>query len=200
MNTTDRETVDAVLGAGLVCHVGFVRDDYPVVILTLHARVGDTIYIHGSVASGNLRDMREGIDVCISVTMVDGIIAARSLFNSSMAYRSGLVYGFARQVSESEERTIAFRAITEKLMPGRWEDARQPNHSEDLKTMILGASIDEATARVLDDPPEDEPDDLDLDVWAGTIPLSMTVGVPIDEPGLEPGIPVPDYLINLRLP
>ena len=194
MNTTEREVVDAILDAGLICHFGFVRDGYPVVIPTIHARIGDTMYIHGSVASGNLRNLRDGIDVCLTVTLLDGIVAARSLFNSSMNYRSVVVYGAARVVEDADERTAAFKAITDKLMPGRWGDARGPNHTEDLKTMILGISIDQASARISDDHPDDEVEDLDLDVWAGVIPLRIAAGVPIDAPDLKPGVPVPEYL------
>ena len=126
MNTVDRPVVDAILDAALICHFGFVRDGYPVVIPTICARIGDYLYIHGSVASGNLKDIRQGIDVCLTVTLVDGIVAARSHFNSSINYRSVLVYGTAEAVDDPTERTAAFEAITEKLMPGRWEDARQP--------------------------------------------------------------------------
>ena len=199
MNTGEREIIDPILDEALICHFGFVRNDYPVVIPTIHARVGDTIYIHGPVATGNLRDLREGIDVCLTVTLVDGIVAARSLFNSSLNYRSVVVYGSARAIDDPDERTLAFKAITDKLLPGRWGDARGPRHTEDRKTMILGISIDEASARISDDHPDDEDEDLDLDVWAGIIPLRVAAGEPIDAPDLKDGVVLPPYLEDFEL-
>ena len=199
MNTVERPVVNAILDAALICHFGFVRDGYPVVIPTIHARIGDHIYVHGSVATGNLKDIRRGIDVCVTVTLVDGIVAARSLFNSSMNYRSVVVYGTASAVDDPEERTAALMAISDQLLPGRWEDARAPSHTEDLKTMILRISIDEASARVSAGPPEDEDEDLDLDVWAGVIPLRTVAGDPVGAPDLRPGIDVPHYLVDFEI-
>lgn len=190
----DRETVHAILDDALICHVGFTREDGPVVIPTFCGRVGDTLYLHGSVASGNLRALREGIDVCVTVTIVDGIVAARSLFHHSMNYRSAVVFGHTRLVEDPTERDAAFRAITEHVLPGRWDQARRPSPTEDRQTMIIGIDIDEASAKVRTGGGGDEPEDLDLDVWAGVIPLSLVPGEPIPDPDLAPGIDVPDYI------
>lgn len=190
----DRETIHRILDDGLICHVGYVRDDGPVVIPTIHGRVGDTLYLHGSVASGNLRAMRDGIDVCVTVTIVDGIAAARSLFHHSMNYRSVVVFGRTRAVDDVVEREEAFRAITDHVLPGRWDDARRPNRSEGRQTTIIAVPITEASAKIRSGGVGDEPEDLELGVWAGVIPVSLVPGEPIPDPGLDPSIGVPDYI------
>jgi uncharacterized protein len=194
----EREAVDAILDEALICHVGFVRDDGPFVVPTIHARVGDTIYMHGSTAAGNLRAMKEGIDVCVTATIVDGIAAARSLFEHSMNYRSVVVFGRARVVDDPTERAIAFRAISDHVLPGRWDDARRPSRQEDRQTMVISVPIAEFSAKVRTGGVDDDEADHDLAVWAGVIPLSIVAGEPIPEPDLKPGIEVPGYIRQWR--
>ena len=194
----DRATIDAILDEALTCHVGFVRDGHPVVIPTIHARIGDTLYLHGSVAAGNLREMRDGIEVCLTATIVDGIVAARSLFNSSMNYRSVVVFGRARPVTDPGERTGALRAISEHVLPGRWDDARHASRSEDLKTMIVAIAMEEASAKVSVGPSDDDDEDLALSIWAGVIPLETIAGVPVADPHLRADIATPDYIARYR--
>lgn len=187
----DRETIDAILDEALTCTFGFVRDGRPVVLPTIHARVDDVIYIHGAVAAGNLRELRDGIDVCLTVTLVDGIVAARSLFNHSMNFRSAVVFGTPRLVTDPDERDVSLRAIAEHVLPGRWDEARQPSRAEDRQTMILAISIDDASAKMRSGPPVDDDEDMGLDVWAGVIPLSVVAGEPQPDPALAPGIDLP---------
>jgi uncharacterized protein len=194
----DRDLINAIVDEALICHVGFMREDGPFVVPTIHARIGDTLYLHGSVASGNLRALGGGIQVCVTVTIVDGIAAARSLFEHSMNYRSVVVFGETRAVTDHEEREAAFRAITEHVLPGRWDDARRPNRAEDRRTAIVAVPIDAVSAKVRSGGVDDEPEDHDLDVWAGVIPLSLVAGTPIPEPDLRTGIPLPDYVRDWR--
>jgi nitroimidazol reductase NimA-like FMN-containing flavoprotein (pyridoxamine 5'-phosphate oxidase superfamily) len=190
----DRATVHDIIDRAMICHIGLIRDGYPVVIPTIHGRIGDTIYIHGSIAAGNLNDLRKGVDVSVTMTIVDGIVVARSLFNSSMNYRSVVVYGTTRAVEDPEERDAALRAITEQVLPGRWSDARPASASEDRQTRIIAISIEQASAKISADMPEDEEEDMDLRYWAGVIPISLVAGTPQPDPQLQPGIELPDYV------
>lgn len=193
----DRELVHEIVDAAPICHFGFVRDGHPVVLPTIHGRVGDTVYIHGSKAAGNLRALREGLEVCLTVTLVDGVKAARSLFEHSMQYRSAVVFGTGRLVESPEERLVAFEAITEHVLPGRWDDARQPSRPEDRQTTIIAIDIEEASAKVNTGYPDDEDEDRDLDVWAGVIPMRLVYGEPDPVPDLRQDIEVPDYIRRL---
>lgn len=190
----DRETIHRILDEALVCHVGIVREDGPFVVPTIFGRIGDTLYFHGSVASGNLRQMRDGTDICVTATIVDGIVAARSLFNHSMNYRSVVAFGRTRKVTDPSERHAALRAISDHVLPGRWEDARGPNRTEDLQTAIVAMDIDEASAKVRTGGANDEGDDLELEVWAGVLPLRITPGEAIPEDDLPADTPLPGYL------
>ena len=196
----DRAVINEILDEALICHFGFVRDGYPVVLPTIHARVGEILYIHGSKAAGNLRTLKEGIEVCLTVTIVDGIVAARSLFEHSMHYRSAVLFGKGRLVDGPEERITAFRAITERIIPGRWDDARQPSPAEDRQTTIIAIKIDEASAKIGDGWPDDPDEDLDLGVWAGVIPIAVSYGQPIPDPRLDSAIGLPDYISKLVEP
>ena len=189
-----RETIHSILDEALICHIGFVHDGYPVVIPTIHARHGDTLYVHGSPASRMLRDLKDGVQVCVTATIVDGIVAARSLFHHSMNYRSVVVFAEARLVTEPEERLAAFRAVTEHILPGRWDEARHPDRNEDKGTLLLALPIDEASAKIRSGPPEDEEEDYALDIWAGIIPLELVAGEPVPDPVLTPGIEAPEYI------
>lgn len=194
----DRETIEEILDEALICHVGFVVDDVPHVIPTIHARVGSTLYFHGSPASRMLRSLRKGAMVSATATIVDGIVVARALFHHSMNYRSAVVFGTPRLVEDPEERTVAFRAITEHVLPGRWDEARRPNPKEDRGTLIVAMEIGEASAKVRTGPPADDDEDYDLDIWAGAIPLTLTAGDPEPDPRLKSGVEVPDSVRAYR--
>ncbi|MDX6469059.1 MAG: uncharacterized protein QOF75_862 [Gaiellaceae bacterium] len=169
----DRETIDAILDEALVCHLGFAVDGQPYVIPTLHARVDDLLYVHGSAASRMLRHAASDVRICITVTLLDGLVLARSVFNHSIDYRSVVVLGTPTLVEELEEKREALRAFTEHIAPGRWEEARQPTDQELKATWILSVPLDEASAKVRTGPPEDEPEDLELPVWAGVVPIHL---------------------------
>jgi nitroimidazol reductase NimA-like FMN-containing flavoprotein (pyridoxamine 5'-phosphate oxidase superfamily) len=195
----DRGQVEAVLDAGLVAHLGFEHDGQPYVIPTLHARVGDQVYVHGSAASRTLRELAAGIPACLTVTLVDGIVLARSVFEHSMNYRSVVVLGTAVAVTEPEEKLTALEAFTEKLVPGRWAEARSPNRTELKATSVLRLPLDEASAKVRTGGPDDaDTPDAELDVWAGHLPLVVRALDPVPDPALRPGIPVPDALRDYR--
>lgn len=197
----DRAVIDAILDEALICHVGFTDEDgRPVVIPTIHARVGDTLYLHGSVASRMLRTIRDGADVCINAAIVDGLVLARSHFHHSMNYRSVVVFGTARLVTDPEEKEQAFAAVADHVAPGRWDDARRPSSVEDRQTMVVAVSMDEASAKARTGGPKDEEDDHDLDVWAGVIPVRISYGDPIRDPDARREVPLPGYLDPIRRP
>jgi nitroimidazol reductase NimA-like FMN-containing flavoprotein (pyridoxamine 5'-phosphate oxidase superfamily) len=187
----DRETVDAIFDDALICHVGFVADGAPFVIPTIHARVGDVLYFHGSPASRMLRLMKKGAEVCVTATLVDSIVVARSVFNHSLGFRSAMVIGPARVVDSPDEKTLALEAITEAVLPGRWEEARHPTRNEDKGTLVVAVDIEEFSAKVRGDHVADEPADYDLPIWAGSIPLTTRIGAPVPDPELVDGIDVP---------
>jgi nitroimidazol reductase NimA-like FMN-containing flavoprotein (pyridoxamine 5'-phosphate oxidase superfamily) len=182
----DRATVAAILDAGLICHVGFVADGQPYVIPTLHARVGDVVYLHGSTASRMVRTLAAGAPACLTVTHVDGLVLARSAFHHSMNYRSAVVLGTMRLVDDPGEKDRALEAFTEQLVPGRWEHVRPPSRKELKGTSVLALPLDEASAKVRTGPPEDDEEDYALPVWAGVVPLAVTPGVPEPDPRLDP--------------
>jgi len=180
----DRETIYKILDEAYVCHVGFATDGQPFVIPTLFGRVGDAVYFHGSAASRMLRNVSEGISVCVTVTLTDGFVLARSVFNHSMNYRSVVALGKAVLVDAPEEKLEALRAFTEKIIPGRWNDARQPNEKELKATSILRLPLTEVSAKIRSGPVEDDAADYALPVWAGVIPMVTQWGEPIPAPGL----------------
>ena len=197
----DREAIDSVLDAALVAHLGFVSDGQPLVIPTLHARLGDAVYVHGSAASRTLRTLTEGLPACLTVTLLDGIVFARSVFEHSMNYRSVVVLGTGARVDDPAEKLRALEAFTEKLLPGRWSEARPPTTKELKATAILRLPLDEASAKIRDGGPEDgDTPDAALDVWAGHVPLVVTALTPVPDPGLRPGIPLPPALRPYRRP
>jgi uncharacterized protein len=169
----DRQTIDAILDEALVCHLGFAVGDQPYVIPTLHARVGDRLYVHGSAASRMLRHAASDVRICVTVTLLDGLVLARSVFNHSIDYRSVVVLGTPTLVEDVDEKREALRAFTEHVAPGRWDEARQPTDKELKATWILSVPLDEASAKVRTGPPEDEPEDMDLPVWAGVVPIHL---------------------------
>jgi uncharacterized protein len=194
----DREAIDAVLDAGLIAHVAFVDGRQPICIPTLYARVGDDVYIHGSRASRTLRALAGGVPACLTVTVVDGLVLARSVFEHSANYRSALVLGSFRVIEGEDERLAAYEAFVEKVVPGRWSEARRPNAKELKATEILAVRLDEASAKVRSGPPsDDDSEDAALDVWAGVLPLAWRFGDPVPSPGLRDGIPVPASVTRL---
>lgn len=191
----DRETIDGVLDEALICHLAFETDQGPVAIPTIHARIGDVLYLHGSHASRMMRTT-VGEQVCVTATIVDGIVVARSAFHHSLNYRSVMVFGVPRVVDDAEERTAAFAAITNHVLPGRWGEARQPSAKEDKGTKLLAIDIDEASAKVRTGPPVDDEEDMALGIWAGVIPLAVTAGTPELAPDLEAGVDLPPSVIG----
>lgn len=189
----EQEPVYKILDEGFICHVGFVADDQPFVIPTGYARADDSIYIHGSQASRMLRSLEKGIDVCLTVTIVDGLVLARSAFHHSMNYRSVVVFGQAELVSDADEKLAALRALSEHMIPGRWDDVRQPTEAEMKMTTVLRLSLGEASAKVRVGPPIDDDEDYSMSVWAGVVPLKLVAGEPTADPRLPEDIPVPRY-------
>jgi uncharacterized protein len=185
--------VAAILDEALVCHVGFVADGQPYVIPTIHARVGDTLYFHGSPASRMLRTLDDGVDVCVTATLVDGIVLARSVFHHSLNYRSAVVFGRAREVVDPEEKLAALEAVVEHVVRGRSADARPPSEKELATTLVLALPIDESSAKVRSGPPKDAADDLELPVWAGVVPVTLAPGEPEPDEHVPPGLEPPAY-------
>jgi nitroimidazol reductase NimA-like FMN-containing flavoprotein (pyridoxamine 5'-phosphate oxidase superfamily) len=194
--TYDREVVERTLDEALYCHVGYVVDGTPRVLPTIHVRVGETIYIHGSSASHMLRAIRDGSQVCLVATILDGLVLARSAFNHSMNYRSAVVFGPAREVTDPDEKWMAQKALVDHVCPGRSDQARMPNEKELRQTSILAIPLREASAKARTGPPKDDEEDVLLPVWAGVLPLRTVAGEPIDAPDLPPGITPP---ANVRL-
>jgi len=192
----DRETAYRILDEGFICHVGFVADGQPFVIPTGYGRAGDNLYIHGSAASRMLRNLDQGVAVCVTVTLLDGLVLARSIFNHSMNYRSVVVLGTAVAVEDPQEKLEALRRLSEHILPGRWEESRQPNAKELKATLVMRLPITEFSAKVRQGPPIDDEEDYAFPTWAGVIPLEMVAGEPIDDPRPEPGRAVPEYVKN----
>jgi nitroimidazol reductase NimA-like FMN-containing flavoprotein (pyridoxamine 5'-phosphate oxidase superfamily) len=189
----DRDAAYRILDEGFLCHVGFVADGQPFVIPTSYGRKSDDLYIHGSAASRMLRNLKDAVPVCITVTLLDGLVFARSIFNHSMNYRSVLVLGKATLVEDPKEKIAALYALSEHILPGRWAESRQPNERELKATSILRVPIEEFSAKVRTGPPIDDEPDYAFPTWAGVVPLEMTAGAPIDDPRLDPGREVPAY-------
>jgi len=192
----DREAAYRILDEGFICHVGFLVDGQPFVIPTSYGRKGANLYIHGSAASRMLRQMKEGVAVCVTVTLLDGLVLARSVFNHSMNYRSVVILGKATLVDDPEGKRTALRLLSEHILPGRWDDARQPNERELKATSVLLVPIEEFSAKVRTGPPVDDAEDLAFPTWAGVLPLEMKVGEAIHDPKLEPVREVPRYIRN----
>ena len=193
-----RDAIYKILDEAFVCHVGFMQDSQPFVIPTMFARIADTIYFHGSAASRMLRGLSGGLPVCITVTLMDGLVLARSVFNHSMNYRSVVALGNATLIDDPAEKLQALRAFTEKLIPGRWNDARQPNEKELNATSILKLPLTEVSAKVRTGEVEDDAGDYALPVWAGVIPLRLVADPPIRDARCDASIPTPGYALHFR--
>lgn len=190
----DSETVYKILDEAFVCHVGFVADGQPFVIPTNFGRVGGTLYLHGSAASRMLRTLSEGIPVCVTVTLVDGLVLARSAFHHSVNYRSVVILGTAKLVEDATEKMQALRLFTEHIMKGRWDEIRWPNEQEMKGTTVLALPLEEVSAKVRVGGPVDDEEDYSLPVWAGVLPLATTTSTPIADTRLKEGTPVPKYI------
>lgn len=192
----DRETAYRILDEGFLCHVGFSVDGQPFVIPTSYGRKDANLYIHGSAASRMLRQMKEGVAVCVTVTLLDGLVLARSIFNHSMNYRSVVILGKAMLVDDEEEKLAALRGLSEHILPGRWDDVRQPNERELKATSVLRVPIEEFSCKVRTGPPIDDEEDYTFPTWAGVIPLQVKTGEPIHDPRLDLSREVPAYVRN----
>jgi uncharacterized protein len=190
----------AVLDEGLICHVGFVDAGSPVVIPTSYGRDGEVLYLHGSTGSRMMRHLATGAPVCVTVTLLDGLVLARSVMHHSMNYRSAVVFGAARPVTAADERWHAFEAIVDHLVPGRWADARHPNRKEAAATAIVAVDLSEASVKLRTGPPIDDEIDLDAGTWAGVLPFATTIGPPTADDHTPAGVDAPAYAVDYRRP
>jgi nitroimidazol reductase NimA-like FMN-containing flavoprotein (pyridoxamine 5'-phosphate oxidase superfamily) len=189
----DRDDLYAVLDAGIICHLGVIADGAPRVLPTGYGRLGEVLYLHGSSANSTFM-AGAGQEVCVTVTHLDGLVCARSVFNHSMNYRSAMIYGVARLLTDPDERILALRVITENLTPGQWSYARQPTRKELAATAVLALPLTEASVKIRADGPSDEPEDHAADVWAGVVPVAMRFGEPEPDAALRPGIAAPEHI------
>jgi uncharacterized protein len=194
----DQETIYAILDEALVCHVGFVQDGQPVVIPMNYARRGDTLILHGSIASRLLKAVQAGHPVCVTVTLLDGLVLARSAYHHSMNYRSVVVFGRGRLIETDGEKLEALENLTEHILRGRWQDIRKPTPQELDATTVVSIVIESASAKVRTGPPVDDEADYPLPVWAGVIPIRQQASMPVSDPRLGPGAPVPASIVNYR--
>ena len=194
----DRDLVYQILDEGFICHVSFAVNGQPFVIPTGYARVGDELYIHGSQVSRMLRTLSSGIEVCVAVTLVDGLVLARSAFHHSVNYRSVVIFGRATLVAEREAKLAALFAFSEHVIPGRWDDVRQPTEQELKATTVLSLPLKEASAKVRTGPPIDDEEDYALPVWAGVLPLKLVAGAPVSDPRLPDTIGPPLYTVHYK--
>ncbi len=195
----DRQTVYEILDEGFVCHVGFVSDGQPFVIPTAYGRVGDVLYLHGAKASRMLKALAAGGEVCVTVTLVDGLVLARSAFHHSINYRSVVVFGRARAVESAEEKNAALEAFTEHVCRDRWDEVRWPTPEELTATTVVALPLAEASAKVRTGPPIDDEEDYALPVWAGVLPLRIEPGTPEADPRLPADTPLPEYIERFDL-
>ena len=194
------ETIYRILDEAFLCHVGFSVEGQPYVIPTSFGRRDASLYIHGSAASRMLRQMKDGVPVCVTVTLIDGLVLARSIFNHSMNYRSVVIVGKATLVDDPAEKLAALRILSEHIIPGRWDEVRQPNEREVKATSVLRLPIEEFSAKVRTGPPVDDAEDYSFPTWAGVIPLALKPGTPIPDASLEPGRDVPQYAQHYQRP
>lgn len=194
----DEDTIHSILDESLVCHVSYNLEAQPFIIPTAYCRVDNTIYLHGSVGSHFFMQMAKGIPVCIAVTLIDALVLARSVFHHSLNYRSVVAFGTTRLVTDPEERWMAAERFTEHVIPGRWNDARQPSESELKKTMFIAVEIEDVSAKVRDQGVGDDPEDMDAAVWAGLLPLQLTPGIPQQDEPQSNTVPLPAYIAQYK--
>jgi nitroimidazol reductase NimA-like FMN-containing flavoprotein (pyridoxamine 5'-phosphate oxidase superfamily) len=192
--TYDLEQINSILDAHFLCHIGFVHEGHPVVIPTLYGRKNDHLYIHGATSSRLLKTLQKDVEISVAITLVDGIVLARSAFHHSMNYRSVVLFGKAELVQGDQKKLDALKVISDQVIPGRWEEVRQPNAKELKATTVLSIPIQEASAKVRTGPPVDEKEDYDLDVWAGVLPINLEPGEPVPDPLLKADIPVSESI------
>lgn len=190
----DREVIYSILDEAFICHLGFSSNGSPFVIPTAFGRIDDFLYVHGSAASRTLHALQGGLPVCVTVTLVDGLVLARSAFHHSINYRSVMLFGTARQVTETDEKMQAMYAISEHIIRGRWDEVRAPNAKELKATSVLAIPIEECSAKVRTGPPKDDECDYAVPAWAGVLPVHIVPGEPVADPHLSDGVPVPDYV------
>jgi nitroimidazol reductase NimA-like FMN-containing flavoprotein (pyridoxamine 5'-phosphate oxidase superfamily) len=190
----DKKTIYEIVDEALICHVGFVLEDQPFVMPTIHFRIDDTIYLHGAVANRMLTHIKAGNSVCLTMTLIDGIVFARSVFHHSMNYRSAVLFGKGKAVENYDEKWNVFKALTEHIAKGRWDDARKPNEVETNTTTILAIDIESASAKIRTGPAKDDEEDYTLPIWAGIMPVQMQFGVPIDDERLKKDVTAPKYV------
>lgn len=196
---SDRATLYDVLDAGMICHLGVIVNAAPMVIPTGYGRIDDTLYLHGSTGALSLRHSTSGAAICVTVTHLDGVVLARSAFHHSVNYRSAVIYGTPRLVTDEAEKLAGLRAVTERLAPGQWDVIRPPDRKEMAATAVVALSLAEASVKMRTGGPIDDEEDHALDIWAGVLPVHQVFGEPVDDPLLRPGLAVPDH-IRLRRP
>ncbi len=194
---TDRSALYEVLDAGLICHLGVIIDGSPVVLPTGYGRIGEILYLHGSSANRSFQ-FAEDQEICVTVTLLDGLVCARSVFHNSMNYRSAVIFGTARLVTDGDERLAAIKAITEHLIPGRWEHSRKPTKKELAATAVIALSLAEASVKIRTGGPKDDAEDYALDYWAGVLPITLAVGDAQPDPLLREGISIPPHIASLE--
>lgn len=192
----DKDTIYRIVDEALYCHVGFVQDNQPFVVPTIHARLDDTLILHGAKASRLLNQIRVGSPICVAITLLDGLVFARSAFHHSMNYRSVVLFGTGRVIEADGEKLQALRALTEHIARGRWDEARKPNPQELNVTAVAAIPIEKASAKVRSGPPADDDEDYQLAIWAGVLPMRQQALKPVPDPRLDNGAPVPDYILN----
>ncbi|HEY0459293.1 MAG TPA: pyridoxamine 5'-phosphate oxidase family protein [Pyrinomonadaceae bacterium] len=192
----ERASIYKILDEAFVCHVGFCANGQPVVIPTSFARIGDRLVIHGSAASRMMRALSDEIEVCVTVTLIDGLVLARSAFHHSMNYRSVVVFGKAKIVQDEREKYEALKAFTEHIVPNRWSEIRPPTKNELKGTTVLSLSLREASAKIRTGAPVDDEEDYEMDVWAGVLPIQLSTGAPVDDERLKDGIQPPPHVLN----
>jgi uncharacterized protein len=192
----DRADLDAVIEAGLICHLGVTIDGTPVVLPTGYGRIGENLYLHGSSGNKSLL-AAAGQQVCVTITLLDGLVCARAVFHHSMNYRSAVIFGSPRLVEDPQEKLAALQAVTNHLVPGRWDHARAPTRKELAATAVLALPLDEASVKVRSGGPKDDPEDYDTPIWAGVLPSALAFGPAEPDPALKDGVPVPDHIAAL---
>jgi len=193
----DAETINKIIDEALYCHVSFILDDQPFIIPTIHARIDDQLILHGAKASRLLKQISTGNEIAIAVTILDGLVLARSVFHHSMNYRSVIIFGKGVEITDDKQKMIALQAVTDHILPGRWNDARKPNEKELKATSVISVKINEASAKIRTGPPKDEEEDYSLPVWAGVIPFTQKPSKEVDDPILKKGISIPDYISRM---
>lgn len=193
----DDKTINKIIDEALYCHVSFIQDDQPFIIPTIHARIDDQLILHGAKASRLLKQISAGNEIAIAVTILDGLVLARSVFHHSMNYRSVIIFGKGVEITDDKQKMKALKAITDHILPGRWNDARKPNEKELKATSVISVKINEASAKIRTGPPKDEEEDYSLPVWAGVIPLTQKPSKPVDDPILKKGITIPEYISRM---